>query len=246
MMETIKEQTYKNIVTIIYSDDPRDDYVTGDIIIKGTIYEKSLGDATYNLYCNDLLRNIPNEDGWIYFLDDDDELTTPDAIGRIIKKCDRNAVNAFKVSRNNGKIVPEKWQSQRSFQTECFIIHTDHKLKASWWSHKGGDHHFTKQLTKVLPINWIDGDIVCKAQTGKGYGKKLDKDGKVFDGNGTFTEKSYVNVMAMSPVRTDYYIQQGSKTILPFVKAIELEKLGKVKLTHAEYITIKKDGSNGH
>lgn len=246
MMDTIKEQTYKSIVTIVYTDDPRDDYVYGDIVIKGPIYESSLGNATYNLYCNDLLNAIPDGDGWIYFLDDDDELTVPNSIENMVASSKKDAINVFKVIRHKEKVVPEKWGTQKSFQTECFLLHTDHKKKSTWWTHRGGDHHYTKQLTKILPINWIDSDPICRTQTGKGYGKKLDKNGKVFEGIGAFTEKSKVNVVAMSPCRLgreSEWLKQGERKIIDFVKAIQYEKLGKLKLTHAEYTIIKKDGS---
>lgn len=42
MMESIKKQTYKNIVTIVHSDNPNDLYVEGDIIIRSERNE-SLG-----------------------------------------------------------------------------------------------------------------------------------------------------------------------------------------------------------
>ena len=48
-MESIKAQDYPNIVTIVHTDDPKDDYVEGDIIIKGERdYQARSG--FYNLY----------------------------------------------------------------------------------------------------------------------------------------------------------------------------------------------------
>ena len=35
-----------------------------------------------------------------------------------------------------------------------------------------------KQLTKILPINWIENVLICKAQEGKGHGRKCDRGGK--------------------------------------------------------------------
>jgi len=175
MMDSIKRQTYKNIVTIVHSDNPNDLYVEGDIIIRSQ-RDESLGNGFYNLYCNKLLEAIPETPGWYHFIDDDDEYYSDDVIERLVANSKRDHVNVARVKRWNETIFPRRWKNQHSFQTECFFLHTDHKNKATWWNHKGGDHNYTKQLTKILPINWIDNLIICKAQKGKGHGLRYDFD----------------------------------------------------------------------
>ena len=172
MMETIQNQTYKNIVTIVHSDDPRDEYVDGDIIIRGSAYAPGYGNAPYNFYNNTLLKAIPENNGWFHFIDDDDEYASDTVIDQLVEKSKEDHVNVGRVERWNGTIWPRGWKTQRSFQTECFFVHASHKMKANWWGHKGGDHYYSKQLTKKLPIHWIDNLIICKAQEGKGHGKK--------------------------------------------------------------------------
>jgi len=240
-METIKEQTYKSIVTIIYTDDPRDEYVNGDIIIQGPIYDKSLGDATYNLYCNDLLKQIPLDDGWFYFLDDDDELVSADAIEKMVALSLRDHVNVFKVGRHNGKIFPNKWMNQKSFQTECFFTHASHRNKARWWPHQGGDHNYSRQLTAIMPINWND-ILICKAQEGKGYGHKKDKTGKKYQGTGKFTEKSKVCIIGTASNRfgpKETWIRQGEKKVVAFKTACDMERLGIASLIFPDYNIIR-------
>ena len=172
MMDSIKRQTYKNIVTIVHSDNPNDLYVEGDIIIRSQ-RDESLGNGFYNLYCNALLAAIPG-DGWYHFIDDDDMYYSDDVIERLVENSLRDHINVARVKRWKGIIFPKKFGIQNSFQTECFFLHTDHKNKATWWNYKGGDHNYTKQLTKILPINWIDNLIICKAQKGKGHGMRYD------------------------------------------------------------------------
>jgi hypothetical protein len=235
MMETIKNQTYNNIVTIVHSDDPRDEYVTGDIVIKGTAYGPEYGNGTYNLYNNRLLNAIPNGPGWIHFIDDDDEYAAPDVIENLVKRSKQDHVNVAKVVRWDGVVFPKNWGFQKSYQTECFFIHTDHKRKGKWWGGKGGDHHYSKQLTKVLPINWIDKLLICKAQEGKGHGKRLDKGGKKIDYTNTFKPEKVIPVLGLLKHRRGKkkdWIEQGRMKNIKYGLALELEKMGIVKITH--------------
>jgi hypothetical protein len=235
MMETIKEQTYKNIITIVHSDDPRDNYVTGDIILKCPAYGPEFGSGTYNLYCNRLLKAIPDRPGYFHFLDDDDEYAAPDIIERLVKLSKPDHVNVGRVRRWNNTTWPKRWGVQKSYQTECFFIHTDYKLKAHWWGHKGGDHHYSKQLTKLLPINWIDKLLICKAQEGKGYGRKLDKDGKKIKLNVKINDNEMVACLGLiKHIRGSRkeWIKQGEIKEMRYEFAKKLERLGKVKITY--------------
>ena len=107
-----------------------------------------------------------------HFIDDDDEYYDENVIENLVKNAKRDCVNVGRSQRREGRIYPKRWKNQRSYQTECFFLHTDHKKKATWWNRRGGDHNYSKQLTKILDINWID-MIICNAQAGKGYGKRL-------------------------------------------------------------------------
>ena len=98
----------------------------------------------------------------------------PESIWKLVDASKKDAVNVARSDRGNGNIWPLHWRSQKSFQTQCFFLHTDHKKKASWWGKRAGDHHYSKQLTENMPINWIDDLIVARAQEGKGRGDRYD------------------------------------------------------------------------
>jgi glycosyltransferase involved in cell wall biosynthesis len=172
-MESIKAQTYPNIITIVHTDNPADNYVEGDIIIRGKL-NKQLGNGYYNLYNNALLAAIPDGPGWYHFIDDDDMYYDADAIKKLVANSKRTHINVARVRRWGNTIFPKRWGNQRSYQTECFFLHTDHKNMAKWWNKRGGDHAYSKQITAKLSINWIENLIICKAQAGKGHGRRLD------------------------------------------------------------------------
>ncbi len=174
LMKTINRQTYQNIITIVHTDNNNDKYVTGDIIVEGRP-QSHLGRGFYNLYNNALLKAIPDPPGWYIFIDDDDMYRTPDAIERFVKTSKKDYINVARADRGGGRIWPKNWKGQKIFQTECFMLHTKHRRIAKWPSKRGGDHTYTKQITKKLPINWIEGLIITKAQAGKGRGLRLDK-----------------------------------------------------------------------
>jgi hypothetical protein len=174
LWKSIQQQTYSNIITITHSDNTRDKYVKGDIIIRSRP-EPHKGRGFYNLYNNVLLANIPKGQGWYVFVDDDDMYAAPNVIERFVKAAKTDYINVARADRGRGKVWPKTWRGQKVFQTECFMLHTKYKKMAKWWAKQGGDHYYTKQITKKLPINWIDNLIVCKAQAGKGRGLRLDK-----------------------------------------------------------------------
>ena len=174
LMGSIKAQVYPNIVTIVHSDDPNDKYVYGDIIVRSR-RDPTKGRGHFNLYCNKLLQSIPPKaPGWYHFIDDDDRYLDRKSIAKFVKNSHEDYINVARADRGGGRIWPKFWRGQRSFQSECFLLHTKHRKLGKWWHKKGGDHHYTKQITKKLPINWIDNLIVCKAQYGKGRGLRLD------------------------------------------------------------------------
>ena len=181
MRETIKALVWPGPVChIVHTDDPRDTYVDGDIIVKGECYGPSFGDGWYNLYNNRLLKAIPDH-GWVHFMDDDDEYLAPDVMG-FLDGGNRNAMHVCKTRRvgvsKNAEIFPPLWLKQKTFQTECFALWSDIAKKYNWWGNKGGDHQYTSKITRTVPIKWHD-VIATQAQSGKGHGKCIDAGGAV-------------------------------------------------------------------
>jgi hypothetical protein len=163
------------VVHIVHTDDPRDTYVEGDVIVRGETYGPSFGPGFYNLYCNRLLKAIPggkDKEGWVHFLDDDDRYLSPDSMAWLAGG-NRDALHACKTRRvgvcKHATIFPAQWKKQTTFQTECFAVWSSIARKATWWGQKGGDHQYTKQITHRHPVIWHD-VIATEAQAGKGNG----------------------------------------------------------------------------
>lgn len=179
--ESVKALSWPGpVVHVVHTDDPRDTYVKGDIIIQGETYGPSFGSGFYNLYQNRLLKAVPiKSDGWVHFLDDDDCYTGPEVMNWLAGE-NRDVLHVCKTRRlgvsKHTEIFPPLWKRQTTFQTECFALWSSIARKFSWWGNKGGDHQYTKQITHRHPIIWHD-VIATEAQAGKGHGKCADADG---------------------------------------------------------------------
>jgi hypothetical protein len=176
LIQSIKALDWDNKIVVVHTDDPRDKYVEGDIIIRGEAHLSNIGKAPYNLYNNKLLEQV--KDGWVHFIDDDDRYCSPDVFNILLEDAKKSEIQIGKVKRWNNQIFPKQWKTQRSFQTECFCCYSDIAKTGRWWSEKGGDHYYTRQLTRRTKLRWVD-VLIAEAQNGKGNGNKIDIDNTV-------------------------------------------------------------------
>lgn len=185
LKRSMKLLTYPNIIHIVHTDDPRDTYVDADIIIRGESEIGNVrGNGPYNLYNNRLMQAVPYS-GWIHFMDDDDEYVDSDCFEKLLKNADPKKLQIGKVQRwpvrgysGDGEaprvVFPKRWGTQKSFQTECFLVHTSVACLGEWPSSKGGDHAYSKRLTRKVGCNWVKGVTIARAQEAKGHGRRLD------------------------------------------------------------------------
>ena len=233
-MQSINNQTYDNIITIVHTDNPFDKYIAGDIIISSEKIANGTN-APYNLYCNKLLESIPDENGYYFFLDDDDQFFENNSLEKFISQCKESDINVARVMRWNFEIFPKHWGKETSFQTECFILHTKHKSLGKWWSNKGGDHYYSKQITEKLNINWIDKLIVCKVQESKGHGRCYDYGG-LPQSLQIVPDNKQVPVLYLERVITPQTARgrQGEVKMIIYRRAKMLENKGHVRILSDE------------
>jgi len=180
MRESLKRLTWPGgIVHIVHTDDPRDTYVEGDIIIRG----ESLADipvkrrgGQYNLYNNRLLDVIPG-DGWVHFMDDDDEYAAPDVFERLLADADPERVIVGHVKRGGGRLIPQDWGTQKSFQTEIPVMRVEVARSSRWPATKGGDHIYNAPIVEQYGCQWVDDVLIATSREGKGNGLRNDMRG---------------------------------------------------------------------
>ena len=226
MRETVKALAWPGpVVHIVHTDDPRDTYIEGDIIVRGETLGPSFGSGFYNLYQNRLLNAIPGQ-GWVHFIDDDDEYCAPDSLS-FMADANKTALHVCKTRRvgvsKHADIFPPLWLKQKTFQTECFVLWSVIAKQHKWWGEKGGDHHYTSKITRKTPITWHD-VIATQAQAGKGHGSCLDASGKAVH-PGVLTGDVWFKMFASVGGR-----KQAQLIQVPIMEAETLErhKLGRI------------------
>ena len=230
--ESVRALDWPRVVHVVHTDDPRDSYVDGDIVVRAECHSPNTGTAPYNLYNNTLLKIVP-KNAWVAFLDDDDEYASADVFSRILDGADHGTIHtgmAYRGVWSDGE--GKTWNAtphakQKQYQTECVVMRGDIAKKASWWGYKGGDHYYTRQLVKRYPTQWHD-VLIAQAQAGKGSGKRVDIDG----------EEKRGSLNASQDVWFKHFVKQkkgrqvGKLEKLPYREAEILERHGYGRVTY--------------
>jgi hypothetical protein len=228
--KSIKALTGFNITHIVHSDDPRNEaYIECDILIRGEAHGSYMGTAPYNLYCNRLLDQVKlMPPGWVHIIDDDDAYCNPEVFTKILEGADFKKHHICKSQRGPNKVYPKAWKQQHTYQTECIIMPSNLAVKGRWWADKSGDHYYTRQITKLAPMEWHD-VIICAAQVGKGHGALVDLDGKPLDQSKFYPLEQDVYVK----MHVDNKRKRGASLYnVAYAEALILEKHGFGRVTY--------------
>jgi GT2 family glycosyltransferase len=184
LKESIKAQKWGGKVWHIVSIDRPCDYVDADVIVPalGTIApnppdsDQRYRDAPYNLYVNDLLEAV--EDGWILILDDDDELLDEKALAALepyMTDPDKMLVCRFAMNLPRSEkvmVMPVNFGDElvaNDVACSCVVFHSKWKHLAKWHGKYCGDFYGMSNLSKKLPVVWVD-KVLAGTQHGPGDG----------------------------------------------------------------------------
>ncbi len=123
------------------------------------VFPKKKINYFYNLYCNTLLSTV--KEGWVMFLDDDDELVRNDTIRHImhiVSYCNNDDLLIFHNYRDD-KIIQIHDRVSPKIGEVCissFVFHSSAK-NLSWFTDKShGDFDFFKRLFRRLKPRFFD------------------------------------------------------------------------------------------
>jgi hypothetical protein len=171
---TIINQTYKNVRHIVSYDNDADlEYLNNHDVQKVRVnylnseksnHPEGFTPAHYNLYCNELLKNVTQ--GWIMFLDDDDCFLHNKVLEEIIhqvKKADNDTMFFWQMRYPDRKILPSNkvFQEQKieiyNIGAPCFLFHSKYKNQVKWDGWKVSDYRFIKSLSEIIPKKiWLN------------------------------------------------------------------------------------------
>jgi len=158
---------------LIATDDEAGSYPEGDRIIT---VEKQQGRA-HNLYFNTMRWWVPQWAPWVIHLDDDDQFTSPHALGFIRQHIKtENDLVLWQVDLGNpGPVIPRAFGKQPrkgDISGIGFAVHVRHW--EPWQGIPCGDYEvITRYYNKLNPV-WIR-QVLTSCQAGAGHGDRRDK-----------------------------------------------------------------------
>jgi glycosyltransferase involved in cell wall biosynthesis len=174
---SIKAQTYKDIRLIIATDSP--DTSTGYILegVKDVKHYKLLHvhktgtPFNWNLYCNELKSLV--EDGWFFYLDDDDFLVNKRCLALIetyLTNPERGVICQFmraKRAKPSLMSIKNKEIIQGKIGGSCLFLHHSQKDIAHWDGNKAADFRWIKAVSEKIPLKFVPIVVVKAGNNGR-------------------------------------------------------------------------------
>lgn len=182
-LKSIQAQTFRDLKLIVAIDTPVNVEPVRELLENtGLPYQIVEVERTgkpyhWNLYCNALKEQVT--EGWFFFLDDDDELATPDCLERIRpelsvdhgiicqflrKSRAKPPVNRTAFWMEPGDIIRGK------IGGSCIFLHHSHKNLAHWDGERAADYRFIRDVREKLPLRFVKKVVVRTLNNGR-HGK---------------------------------------------------------------------------
>lgn len=163
LKDSILTQTYPHIRHIISNDNPDCNYLTDEKYVYAVTKTPSLGYGFYNLYLNELAKQV--EDGWVIILDDDSKLIDNTFIENLVKICSISNENDVLIYQGiiwpNKTLIPNsdtftaKAISYANIDMICFCVHYSiFNNNIQFESKRGGDFAFLHALQDSKKYNF--------------------------------------------------------------------------------------------
>lgn len=192
---SVAEQSYKNTRHIVSYDDAADlnylkDLAIDTVNVSQIKASKALQEtdaegnlyAPYNLYCNSLLDKV--EDGWVLFLDDDDNLYHSKVLEELIHTIQENfnedTMYIWQMRYPDGRVLPTSQQiknkiiKKNSIGSPCYLFHSKYKDLVRWDAYKASDFRFLEQLLNLVPQQVFIPKVKVQINNFGDYGQRND------------------------------------------------------------------------
>lgn len=128
---------------------------------------------SYNLYCNTLKAAV--QDGWFFYLDDDDILVDSTALARISKYLlNEDHIVICQMLRNGKPKPPDRLQESLTVHRgkigmPCFFLHAKHKNVAHFIATEDADYRFIRAAVHRLSPAFCKEVVVDAGSRGHGH-----------------------------------------------------------------------------
>lgn len=170
-LESITCQTYRNIRIVVgYDRATALEYIPKNIE-RHFVYADNSLPYYYDVYCNEL-KLLVNE-GWFFFLDDDDVLTCPTILEELADQLKMpGAIICQFLRRGVPKPADNYIQKQvireGKIGLPCLILHSKYRKLSGLDGQKAGDYRYIKEVTDQVPTKFIALPLVSAGPRGHG------------------------------------------------------------------------------
>lgn len=169
-LQSVLSQTYKNIKILVYDNSILYDYVPPQYLaIKN---KNKVKEYEYNLFCNTLKSMV--QDGYFFFLDDDDTLYDNHCLEYISHFLDDyNKITICQFLRNGFKKPSDTYMTTKTIKKgkigmPCIFVPHNLKLKYNISNAEDGDYKYIKNMTETYKTQFVQAIIVNSKQRNKG------------------------------------------------------------------------------
>ena len=168
-MNSILKQSYTNY-TVYISAQTKEDYAYVAKYIKDNNLHKQFnvimgistpGQYHYNNFCNQLIYLV--NEGWILFLDDDDQFTTRHALRCIAQNIDESTMVLWKYKRPDKLIFPElndRLTQPGTIASTSYCIYHNVAKQSAWPMRRAGDFYYIEPIYNNIKKTMIDRILV--------------------------------------------------------------------------------------
>lgn len=171
-LESIRSQTYKNVHIMVGHDRAAAlGYIPNELQTI-FVYADNSFVYFYDLYCNDLKKKVT--DGWFFFLDDDDTLTSPTILQQLSEHLTGPHEAIICQFLRNGVPKPTDNYIRKHVIREgkiglpCLVLHSKHKGLSGLDGQKAGDYRYIKEVTDQVNTKFITLPLVDAGTRGHG------------------------------------------------------------------------------
>lgn len=170
---SIMNQTYRNISVIVsYDNYAALDYIPHDWTAL-PLHKNDLPFG-YNLYCNELKELV--NDGWFFFLDDDDVLADPMCVEKLIPYLSDMNVGIICQFLRNGIPKPVRQEIVKGrIGMPCIVLHHAKKNLCDFVGTEDADYIFIRDISEKMELIFIPHVLVKAGRRGMGQIETIDK-----------------------------------------------------------------------
>ena len=170
-LESIKSQAYRNIRIVVgYDRAAALEYIPVESE-KHFVYADNSLPYYYDVYCNEL-KQLVNE-GWFFFLDDDDVLTCPTILEELADQLKQSGAVICQFLRNGvpkprDNYIKNRIIAEGKIGLPCLVLHSKHKALSGLDGQKAGDYRYIKEVTDQVNTKFINLLLVSAGPRGHG------------------------------------------------------------------------------